>query len=102
MEEIKKAKVTKKVKQSVNVVEDVKSYKSDKTELLKKVVNETANASIAISVNEKDGFFTVIGNTQRRINHQDFQLLCGLVIDFITTNRKEKEVSNRSPKPYTL
>ena len=70
-------------------------------ERLKQLVNETANSSIAISVNE-EGWFTTLGNTKQKFTNPDFDKLCEGVSEYILKNRKEKEPTTRSPKKFTL
>lgn len=74
---------------------------SQQSERLRTVVQETANASIAVSVND-EGFFTLLGNTKQRFVNPDLDVLCEEISDFIIKNRKEKTPTNRSPKLYTL
>jgi len=68
---------------------------------LRTLVSETANASIAISVNT-EGYYTNLGNTKLKFTNADLDKLCDEISDYIEKNRKNKEASRLSPKLFTL
>lgn len=68
---------------------------------LKKLVQETANSTLGISVNKEGDWYITIGD-KYRLNNPSLSDLIEESIKLIEENRVAKEPNARSPKPFTL